>query len=85
MIKLLSRARTCARPSTSPGPLLTGAVPRIELEYVCKKCANAYPVSLDCSGKVGDIELGGNQSRCPFCGEWNCADARAVEQAVKEG
>jgi hypothetical protein len=36
------------------------------------------------SGKIEELDLDENQSRCPFCGEWNCADPKSVEQAIKD-
>jgi len=60
-------------------------MPKVELEYVCKKCRSRYPATVDYSGKVEDIELDDNRSRCPFCGQWNCADPEALISAVKEG
>lgn len=60
-------------------------MPKIELEYVCKKCRNAYPATVSYSGRAGDLDPDGHRSRCPFCGEWNCADPRSVERAAREG
>ncbi|HIJ16856.1 MAG TPA: hypothetical protein HA364_03640 [Thermoplasmata archaeon] len=59
-------------------------MPKIELEYVCRKCSNTYPATINYSGKIEDIELDDNQSRCPFCGEWNCAHPGAIERAARE-
>ena len=59
-------------------------MPKVELDYRCKKCKNSYPATINYSGKIEDIEFDDNQSRCPFCGEWNCADSKAIEQVVKE-
>ena len=58
-------------------------MPKIELEYICKKCKNAYEATINYTGHIEDIEFEENQSRCPFCGEWNCADPRSVEGLVK--
>ncbi|HEX9907704.1 MAG TPA: hypothetical protein VGB78_04455 [Thermoplasmata archaeon] len=58
---------------------------KIELEYKCKKCKNLYPATISYSGKIEDLDLEENQSRCPFCGEWNCADPKSVEQVMAEG
>jgi DNA-directed RNA polymerase subunit RPC12/RpoP len=58
-------------------------MPRLEIEYVCKKCGKTYPAAINFSGRIEDIELDDNQSRCPFCGEWNCAGPAAVEEASK--
>lgn len=60
-------------------------MPKVELEYVCRKCGNAYPADVTYEGSVEDIDLDDNQSRCPFCGEWNCADPRSVERAARDG
>jgi DNA-directed RNA polymerase subunit RPC12/RpoP len=59
-------------------------MPKVELEYRCKKCKNSYPATVNYSGKIEDIEFDDNQSRCPFCGEWNCADPKAVEHVMRE-
>ncbi len=59
-------------------------MPKVELEYVCKKCRNTYPATVNYSGRIEDIEFDDNQSRCPFCGEWNCASPEAVERAARE-
>lgn len=59
-------------------------MPKIELEYMCKKCGKPYPATVNFSGRAEDIELDDNQSRCPFCGEWNCADPEAVGEAVRD-
>lgn len=59
-------------------------MPKIELEYKCNKCGKQYPATVNFSGRVEDIELDDNQSRCPFCGEWNCADPKGIEEAVKD-
>jgi DNA-directed RNA polymerase subunit RPC12/RpoP len=59
-------------------------MPKVELEYECKKCGKSYPATVNFSGKVEDIDLDDNQSRCPFCGEWNCADPEAVKRAARD-
>jgi DNA-directed RNA polymerase subunit RPC12/RpoP len=59
-------------------------MPKVELDYKCKKCKNVYPATINYTGKIEDIELDDNQSRCPFCGEWNCADPKSVEDVVKD-
>jgi DNA-directed RNA polymerase subunit RPC12/RpoP len=59
-------------------------MPKVELEYRCKKCKKTYPASVNYSGDVRDLDLDENQSRCPFCGAWNCADPKSVEQAIKD-
>jgi DNA-directed RNA polymerase subunit RPC12/RpoP len=64
---------------------LTAPVPEVELDYACRKCGNAYLAAVGYSGRVEDLDLDGTQSRCPFCGEWNCADPRSVDRAVREG
>ena len=56
-------------------------MPKIEIEYVCRKCGNAYPATVNYSGRAEDIDLEDNQSRCPFCGEWNCAEPGALARA----
>ena len=55
---------------------------KIELEYRCKKCGNAYPATINYSGNSKDIDSDDNQSRCPFCGEWNCASPEDVRKAI---
>lgn len=62
-----------------------GVMPKIELDYKCKKCKNTYPATINYTGDVGDLDLEENQSRCPFCGEWNCADPKSVSDAISEG
>jgi DNA-directed RNA polymerase subunit RPC12/RpoP len=59
-------------------------MPKVELEYRCKKCKKDYPATITYAGNVEDLELDENQSRCPFCGEWNCADSKAIAQLVKD-
>ncbi len=59
-------------------------MPKVELEYRCKKCKKDYPATVNYTGDIGDLELDENQSRCPFCGEWNCADTKVVAQLVKD-
>jgi DNA-directed RNA polymerase subunit RPC12/RpoP len=59
-------------------------MPKIELEYKCKKCKNNYPATVNYSGKVEDLDLEENQSRCPFCGEWNCADPASISDVIKD-
>lgn len=59
-------------------------MPNLELEYVCKKCGSAYPATVSYSGRVEDFNPDDSRSRCPFCGEWNCADPRSVERAARE-
>lgn len=60
-------------------------MPKIELEYKCKKCKKEYPATVNYSGSIKDLDLEENQSRCPFCGTWNCATSSSVEQVMKEG
>jgi DNA-directed RNA polymerase subunit RPC12/RpoP len=57
---------------------------KIEVDYKCKKCGNLYPATINYTGKLEEVDLDDNQSRCPFCGEWNCADVGTVERAVKD-
>jgi len=59
-------------------------MPKVELEYKCRKCRNDYPATINYTGKIDDIDLEENQSRCPFCGEWNCADPDSIAQLVKD-
>jgi len=59
-------------------------MPKVELDYVCKKCNSEYPAAINYTGKIEDLDLEENQSRCPFCGEWNCADPKSIEQIIKE-
>jgi DNA-directed RNA polymerase subunit RPC12/RpoP len=59
-------------------------MPKAELEYKCKKCKNEYPATVTYAGKIEDLDMEENQSRCPFCGEWNCADSKATAQLVKD-
>ena len=59
-------------------------MPKIELDYVCKNCKSGYPASLTYSGEIEDLDLEENESRCPYCGTWNCADPKSVQQAVRE-
>lgn len=63
---------------------LPQSVPKVELEYICKKCNNSYPATVTYSGRTEGLELEETQARCPYCGEWNCADPKALEQAVKD-
>ena len=58
-------------------------MPKVELDYKCKKCKKEYPATVNYTGRIQDLDLEGNQSRCPFCGEWNCADRSSIEQAVR--
>jgi DNA-directed RNA polymerase subunit RPC12/RpoP len=57
-------------------------MPKVELEYKCKKCKNEYPATVTYAGKIEDLDLDENQSRCPFCGAWNCADPKSVEAII---
>jgi DNA-directed RNA polymerase subunit RPC12/RpoP len=59
-------------------------MPKLELEYKCRKCKNEYPATITYTGSIEDLNLEDNQSRCPFCGEWNCTDARAIADALRE-
>ncbi len=59
-------------------------MPKVELDYKCKKCKKTYPASVNYSGSIEDLDFDENQSRCPFCGTWNCADPKSVEQAIKD-
>ena len=56
----------------------------MELDYKCKKCKNDYPATVSYSGGIEDLDLEENQSRCPFCGAWNCADPKSVEAVIKD-
>jgi len=56
---------------------------KIDFDCKCKKCGNVYPATINYTGKLEEVDLDDNQSRCPFCGEWNCADPDAVKGAVK--
>ncbi|MCU0859231.1 MAG: hypothetical protein MUE55_01395 [Thermoplasmata archaeon] len=58
-------------------------MPKVEVDFVCKKCKNSYPATISFSGKVEDLDLDDNQSRCPYCGAWNCADPKSVRAAVR--
>jgi len=58
-------------------------MPKIELQYKCKKCRNVYDAAISYSGSIEDIEVEENQSRCPYCGAWNCADTKSVEQEMR--
>jgi DNA-directed RNA polymerase subunit RPC12/RpoP len=60
-------------------------MPKIELDYVCKNCKSEYPASVTYSGEIEDLDLEENESRCPFCGTWNCADTSALRQVMEEG
>ena len=60
-------------------------MPKIELDYVCKNCKSEYPASVNFSGEIEDLDLEENESRCPFCGTWNCADPKALQQIIEEG
>jgi DNA-directed RNA polymerase subunit RPC12/RpoP len=59
-------------------------MPKVELEYRCKKCKKDYPATISYTGDIDDLELDENQSRCPFCGEWNCAEPASISEVVKE-
>ncbi len=59
-------------------------MPKVELEYKCKNCKNIYPATVTYTGRIEDLDLDDNQSRCPLCGTWNCADPRSVADAIKE-
>ncbi len=59
-------------------------MPKVELEYRCRKCKNIYPATATFTGRIEDLDMDENQSRCPFCGEWNCADPKSVEQIIKD-
>jgi len=59
-------------------------MPKVELEYKCKNCKGVYPATVTYTGKIDDLDLDENQSRCPFCGTWNCADPKSVEDTIKE-
>ena len=60
-------------------------MPKVELEYVCKNCKSEYPATVTYTGEIEDLELDENQSRCPFCGTWNCADPSALQQVIEDG
>ena len=34
--------------------------------------------------EIEDLDLEENESRCPYCGTWNCADPKSVQQAMRE-
>ncbi|MCU0852307.1 MAG: hypothetical protein MUC90_03500 [Thermoplasmata archaeon] len=57
-------------------------MPKVELEYICKKCKKDYPATVAYTGKIEDLDLEENQSRCPFCGTWNCADPKSIEATI---
>jgi DNA-directed RNA polymerase subunit RPC12/RpoP len=59
-------------------------MPKVELEYTCKKCKKSYPASVSYSGDIQDLDLDENQSRCPFCGAWNCADPASIQQVISD-
>jgi DNA-directed RNA polymerase subunit RPC12/RpoP len=59
-------------------------MPKVELEYECKKCKNEYPATVNYAGKIEDLDLDENQSRCPFCGTWNCANPKSVEAIIED-
>lgn len=59
-------------------------MPKVELEYKCKKCRGVYPATVTYTGDIEELDLEENQSRCPFCGAWNCADPKSVEQAIRD-
>ncbi len=59
-------------------------MPKVELEYKCKNCKSVYPADITYTGKIDDLDLEDNQSRCPFCGQWNCADPKSVAAAIKD-
>jgi DNA-directed RNA polymerase subunit RPC12/RpoP len=59
-------------------------MPKVELEYKCRKCGNEYPATISYSGTIEDLDLEENQSRCPFCGEWNCANPASIADVIKE-
>jgi DNA-directed RNA polymerase subunit RPC12/RpoP len=59
-------------------------MPKVELEYKCKQCKNEYPATINYTGKIEDLDLEENQSRCPFCGKWNCADSASISEVIKE-
>lgn len=61
-----------------------GGMTKIELDYRCKKCKKEYPATVNFEGEIEDLDLDENQSRCPFCGEWNCADPASVQGVVAE-
>ncbi len=60
------------------------SMPKVELEYKCRKCKNEYPATITYTGRIEDLDLDENQSRCPFCGEWNCADPASVQQVIED-
>jgi DNA-directed RNA polymerase subunit RPC12/RpoP len=59
-------------------------MPKVELEYKCIKCKNEYPATVTYAGVIEDLDMEENQSRCPFCGAWNCADPKSVEAIVED-
>lgn len=63
---------------------MQGTMPKVELEYKCKKCKGVYPATVNYTGDIEELDLEENQSRCPFCGTWNCADPKSVEQAIRD-
>ena len=60
-------------------------MPKIELDYVCKNCKSEYPAAVTYSGEIEDLDLEENESRCPYCGTWNCADPKALQAVIEEG
>lgn len=56
---------------------------KIELQFRCRKCKSSYPATVSFAGMPEDIDPDDNQTRCPYCGEWNCADATEVRRAAK--
>jgi DNA-directed RNA polymerase subunit RPC12/RpoP len=60
-------------------------MPKVELEYKCRKCRKEYPATVNYAGKIEDLDLDENQSRCPFCGEWNCAEPASIQDVIAEG
>lgn len=77
-------SQTADRQSISEGGPVHRLMPKVELEYRCRKCKNEYPATVTYTGRIEDLDLDENQSRCPFCGEWNCADPSAIEQLIKD-
>ena len=59
-------------------------MPKVELDYKCKKCKSDYPATVAYTGKIEDLDMDENQSRCPFCGTWNCADPKSVEAITED-
>jgi len=76
--------RTADRKVLSERSPVLSDMPKVELGYKCRKCKNDYPATITYTGKIENLDLDENQSRCPFCGEWNCADPKSVEATTRD-